>query len=288
MLYRVCALVSGDCVNLPVIPVLDCYPNQKPLLMLFRWLTNRRRRRLLAQPFPQEWESILNVNVRHFLLLNNDERTKLRNLVRVFVAEKNWEGCLGLRLTDEIRVTIAAQACLLLLGFDDEYFDHVLSILVYPTAYVAPDKTITKGGIEIEERSNRMGEAWFQGPVILSWIDAAAAGRGEAKGHNVVMHEFAHQLDMLNGQSIDGTPPLSSTAQYDRWQEVVHREYDRLVNDCRYRRWTVLDCYGSSDIGEFFAVATESFFEQPDELEEERPDLYAVLQAFYRQDPARR
>ncbi len=277
-----------DSVNLPIVDItcIDVPSETKLLPMLFRWLKNRRRRRLLAQPFPKEWDAILNADVRHYRLLNDDERIKLKNLIRVFVDEKNWEGCLGLQLTDEIKVTIAAQACLLLLGFDEEHFDHVLTILVYPTAYVAPDKRTIKGGVEIEEDSNRMGEAWFRGPVILSWADARASARGETDGHNVVLHEFAHQLDMLNGRNVDGTPPMSSESQNERWQEIVTREYELLVDDCHHRRWTVLDCYGASDVGEFFAVATESFFEQPVELEEEHPELYAILQEFYRQDPA--
>ncbi|MEX1233122.1 MAG: M90 family metallopeptidase [Planctomycetaceae bacterium] len=256
--------------------------------MLFRWLKYRRRRHLLAEPFPHEWDEILAANVRHFRDLGVEERRKLRDVMRIFIAEKNWEGCGGLELTDEIKVTIAAQACLLVLGFDDVYFDHVLSILVYPTSYVVPEKTVNQIGVETEDRSNRLGEAWYRGPVILSWEDALASGRNEAEGHNVVLHEFAHQLDMIDDRSVDGTPPLVTAELHERWTELIHEEYEQLKRDCRRREWTVLDCYGTTNIGEFFAVATESFFEEPAEVAERHPELYALFCEFYRQDPAKR
>ena len=178
--------------------------------MLLRWLRRRRRRKLLAQPFPQEWSVFLDRNVHFFRHLGTQARNKLRDDLRVLVAEKHWEGCLDFQVTDEVKVTIAAQAALLLLEWKEQYFDNVQSILVYPTAYVAPDTTIMPGGIVVEGKSAREGEAWYRGPVILSWDDVLGGGRREHDGHNVVFHEFAHQLDMQNGRT---TRPEDHTSE---------------------------------------------------------------------------
>jgi Mlc titration factor MtfA (ptsG expression regulator) len=256
--------------------------------MILSWLKRRRRRRLAREPFRGEWLEILTRNVRHYARLTEPERAKLRGDVAILVAEKNWEGCGGLQMNDEIKVTVAALASLLLLGFDDEYFNAVLSILVYPDAFVAPDQIVTEGGLVLEGESSRDGEAWYRGPVILSWADALAAARGQADGHNVVVHEFAHQLDMQNGRAADGIPRLRSREGYERWERVLQAEYDQLVEDCRQHRPTPLDCYGTTDLSELFAVATECFIEQPRRLLHSRPQLYALLQDYFRQHPATR
>jgi Mlc titration factor MtfA (ptsG expression regulator) len=256
--------------------------------MLFTWLKRRRRRRLLDQPFPEEWLEILSRNVFRYARLDESEQAKLREDLRILVAEKHWEGCGGLTMTDEIKVTIAAQASLLLLGFRDEYFHMAPTVLVYPDAYVAPDRTITKGGVVLVGESHREGEAWYRGPIVLSWADALAGGRCQSGSDNLVLHEFAHQLDMQNGRVVDGTPLLVTREQYHRWQEVMSAEFDRLDRDCRRGRPTLLDCYGATDVGEFFAVATECFFERPREMSDRHPRLYETLQDYYRQDPARR
>jgi Mlc titration factor MtfA (ptsG expression regulator) len=256
--------------------------------MVLSWIKRRRRGRLVAAPFPEAWKQILLANVYHYARLADSEQAKLHDDLRVLVAEKNWEGCGGLQINDEIKVTIAAQASLLLLGFQDEYFDNVLSILAYPDAYVAPGQTISKGGLVLQGDSGREGEAWYRGPVILSWADALAGGREEHDGDNLVLHEFAHQLDMLGGRVADGTPPMPTRAQHDRWQMVTRAEYDRLVHDCHHGRRVLLDCYGTTDMSEFFAVATECFFERPREMSRLHPQLYAVLRDFYRQDPGSR
>jgi Mlc titration factor MtfA (ptsG expression regulator) len=224
----------------------------------------------------------------HYGALGTGDQAKLRDILRVLVAEKHWEGCGGLQIDDEIRVTIAAQIALLVLGLDEEYFDNVQSILVYPDAYIAPGKTITKGGVVLEGESAREGEAWYRGPVVLSWADALAGGRRQSGGDNLVLHEFAHQLDMLNGRVIDGTPVLENRIQYEHWTGVMNKHYRRLVRDCRRGRPTLLDCYGATSIGEFFAVATEAFFERATAVNRRHADLYAVLREYYRQDPAER
>jgi Mlc titration factor MtfA (ptsG expression regulator) len=255
--------------------------------MFFRWLKERRRRTILAAPFPVPWLDVLKHNVHTYGRLSADEQGRVRNYVQVFVAEKNWEGCGGLVMTDEVRVTIAAQAAILVLGLDEQYFDRVLSILVYPSAYVAPGKRISEGGIVSEGESARLGEAWYRGPVIFSWTDVLAGGRHETHG-NVVYHEFAHQLDMLNGQYVDGTPPLETADQDRRWLDTTNTEYERLVHDCERGRHTLIDCYGATNRAEFFAVSTETFFTRPHALKHKHPALYALLQEVYRQDPGAR
>ena len=256
--------------------------------MLFSWLKRRRRRRILATPFPAAWHDVLDRNVYHYGHLAESEQAKLRDDLRILVAEKNWEGCGGLEMTDEIRVTIAGQAALLLLAFKDEYFDMIQSILVYPDSYFVPEQHALGGGGVLEGESHREGEAWYRGPVILSWTDSLAGSRHETDGDNLVLHEFAHQLDMHNGRVVDGTPSLATRQQYKRWQEVVRHEYRQLRRACRHGRPTLLGCYGATNIGEFFAVSTECFFEQPNAMSELHPDLYDIFRDYFRQDPARR
>jgi Mlc titration factor MtfA (ptsG expression regulator) len=154
--------------------------------------------------------------------------------------------------------------------------------------YVAPDRKVIGGGVVVEGRVGREGEAWSRGPVVLSWPGVLQGGRRELGTGNLVLHEFAHQLDMHNGDIVDGTPPLGNRAEYDRWQQVIQREYRRLVHDCERGAATLLDCYGTTDIGEFFAVATECFFQQPREMQQRHAELYEILSGFYRQDPAAR
>jgi Mlc titration factor MtfA (ptsG expression regulator) len=252
--------------------------------MLFAWLERRRRRRILAAPFPADWEPHLRRNVPAYELLADAERAKLRDDLRVFIAEKSWEGCGGLAVTDEVRVSIAAQACLLLLGVEHDYFAHVQTILVYPAGYRSPDGEVGPDGV-VREDIGRLGEAWHGGPVVLSWDAAVAGGRDPRDGRNVVLHEFAHQLDFLDGL-IDGTPPLGDAGQYRRWQQVMTAEYRVLREEVGRGRVTVLDEYGATDQAEFFAVATECFFEKPRELQRRHPRVYDVLREYYHQDPS--
>jgi Mlc titration factor MtfA (ptsG expression regulator) len=253
--------------------------------MLFAWLKQRRRRQLLATPFPAEWLAFLRDNVALYATLTEAEQVKLRDLLRVFVAERNWEGCGGLTVTEEMKVTIAAQACLLVLNIDHDYFGRVPSILVYPSGYRAPAERHpdgTAGG-----GPGRLGEAWYRGPVVLAWDSVLGGGKDAHDGQNVVLHEFAHQLDFLDGYA-DGTPPLSSREEYRRWHEVMTTEYARLVRESQQGRARVLDAYGATNPAEFFAVATEAFFEKAVPLMERHPALYEVLRGYYRQDTAER
>ena len=258
--------------------------------MLFSWLTEHRRKKILAEPFPEAWEHYLHRDVPHDEFLSDEERERLRDLIQIFVAEKNWEGCGGLTLTDEIRVGIAAQACLLLLGLEDHnFYKNVQSILVYPSGYKVVETHPREAGIVDETPGARLGEAWSTGgPVVLSWSDALTGGRDPFDGHNVVLHEFAHKLDLRDG-SADGVPNLSEgQEQYDEWHDVMAPEYDHLVAQNEQGRADLLDGYGATSPAEFFAVATECFFEKPRQLREKHPRLYDVLARYYRQDTAAR
>jgi Mlc titration factor MtfA (ptsG expression regulator) len=254
--------------------------------MLFSWLKRRRRAQLLAAPFPEEWYGYLERNVPLYARLNEHEQATVRDDLRILVAEKNWEGCGGLQMTDEVKVTIAAHAALLLLGIDHDSFARVTSILVYPSGFRSPDGWRRPDGT-IDLSVGALGQAWYDGPIVLAWDAVLAGARDAHNGHNVVLHEFAHQLDYLDGV-IDGTPPLRSAGDYKTWQEVMTREYEHLRKAAESGRPTLLDTYGAESHAEFFAVATEAFFERGRDLYARHPELYAVLSSYYGQDPAAR
>ena len=203
----------------------------------------------------------------------------------MLVEEKDWEGCGGLEMTDEIRVTIAAQACLLILNIEHEYYRRVTSILVYPAAY----KTMPSRGRDgvIREGQANLGEAWLRGPVVLSWDDARRGALDPKDGHNLVFHEFAHKLDMLDGAA-DGTPPLADQETLRQWFQTMTREFAALRDAAERGRKTVLDTYGATNPAEFFAVATECFFEKARQLRQRHPSVYELLKDYYQQDPAER
>jgi Mlc titration factor MtfA (ptsG expression regulator) len=251
------------------------------------WLRRRRRRRLGSRPLPPGWRLFLTANFAQYGWLSPEDRARLDGLTQILVAEKNWEGCNGLVMTDEIKVTIAAQAALLAIRLVDEYFESIYSVLVYPSAYVARQTELQPGGVVVESHSPRLGEASSVGAIVLSWPDVLRSGRIPDDGVNVVFHEFAHALD-LQGHGFDGAPLLESRAQYQTWAEVMTGEYHRLIQRTRHGRPTLLDPYGTVSEAEFFAVVTESFFEQPLDMREEHPKLYELFRDFFRQDPAER
>jgi Mlc titration factor MtfA (ptsG expression regulator) len=254
--------------------------------MLFSWLKNRRRRKILAEPFPPAWQEIIAQNVGHHAWLAEAERARLCRATQIFMAERSFEGCGGLELTDEIRVTVAASACILVLGLDDFYFDNVQTVLVYPNEFVVPDRQPIADDLIMEGESERLGEAHRRGPVILAWAEALDNARRPGYGTNLIFHEFAHQLDMLNGD-FDGTPAIDDASLRRRWAEVMDREYETLCDAADRGKKTLLDPYGATDPGEFFAVVTECFFDLPWKLERRHADLYGVLRDYFRQDPAR-
>ena len=254
--------------------------------MLFWFLKTRRRRRWIAQPFSRQWEAILQRNFMHWHFLDPFALRKMRNLIKVFVGEKNWEFCGGLERSDEIVVTIAAQACLLLLNIEHDYFRNVATIIVYPSTYFSTEEEVGEDGFVISEPSARLGEAHLYGPVVLAWDSVRRGGIHPTDGTNLVYHEFAHKLDMLTGEA-DGTPPLSSREQYQRWHEVMTREFDRLIQDSDHGKATLLDEYGCTNEAEFFAVAVECFFDRPRPMQRRHQALYDILKNYFKQDPAK-
>jgi len=254
------------------------------------WLRARRRRKWAELPFPAEWDAIIGRNVAYDNLLDDSERARLRDFVQVFLREKSFEGCGGLELDDEIRVTIAAQAGILLLGREHEYYRNVQSILVYPSTVITPDRPL--GSFEISDAPRPkgvpiLGEAQLRGPVILVWDAVVKGARHPEQGHDVVYHEFAHKLDMLDGAA-DGTPPLATREEMARWVEVCEKEFLELQSRVKRGRKTFLNEYGATNEAEFFAVATEFFFDRPGAMQKHEPALYDLLREFYGQDPAQR
>jgi len=248
---------------------------------MFLWFKNRRRKKTLAALWPESWSLHLNRNVRLSWELAEHESHRLRQIVKIIVAEKNWEGCEGLSVTEEMKVTIAAQAALLLLGVKDFYFDNVSSILVFPKAFL---RQVTDG--VIAKDSHRAGEAWQGGPIILSWRDTLTGGRNENDGRNLVIHEFAHALDGLDGE-MGGNVMFDDQATSARWQQVVAEEYDELVRCKQQGITTLLDHYGATNQAEFFAVSCETFFEQPRKLKLKHQQLFELLATYFRVDPRR-
>lgn len=254
--------------------------------MIFSWLRRRRRRKLLAVPLPDRWKQIIVENVWQASHLTESQMIQLHDFVRIFVSEKNWEGCNGFQITDEAKVTVAAQAALLAFGEHGRYFDHVLSILIYPSEFVAKDRETNSAGVVVESDTAMLGQAVWRGPVLLSWPQVLTGGRRRPWGSNLVLHEFAHQLDMMNGQHVDGLPPISSRDELQRWQAVMKPEFEQLRRDCRHRHRTVLDCYGTTNEAEFLAVLVEAFFERSAAMKERHSAAYELLSDYFQVDPA--
>ena len=246
---------------------------------------NARRNRVASQPFPAPWDEILARNVPFDARLPESDRIELRRRMQIFLAEKRFEAVGGLEMTDEIRVTVAAGACLLLVHRDEEDYPALSTILVYPSAYRARETEHGEFGMVTEVNQVRLGEAWNAETIVLSWDDVRRGAAGDGDGHNVVLHEFAHQLDMED-RDANGAPALSDERMYAAWARVLGAEYAQLQDAVEHRLRTVIDPYGSQSPAEFFAVATETFFENPIRLRDEHAELYEQLRAFYRQNPA--
>ena len=253
--------------------------------MLFR--RARRERAALAQPFPQAWRDRLAYRWPLFATLDDDERERLEHLVKVFLSRVRFEAAQGFTVTDEMRVLIAAQACLLVLELDPtldlNLYSRVTSVIVHPRTVVLKGAHHVGSHLVSDSDQALSGQAHHRGPVVLAWSTVAFEARHHARGQNVVMHEFAHQLDMIDG-TIDGTPPIDDPDLRVRWVAACTAEYRKL----RRGEEGVLRPYAATDTGEFFAVATETFFTRPDAFATESAELYGVLCELYRQDPAAR
>jgi Mlc titration factor MtfA (ptsG expression regulator) len=235
---------------------------------------------------PPQWGEILHDRVAYYCLLPDDKQEYLRGLIQVFLDEKPFESCAGLEITDEIRVTIAGYACILLLGGQSDLYPKLRTILVYPGAYLAPQSGHQPDGTVREGLQPRAGESWSFGNIVLSWQDILRDAANPQKGRNVVFHEFAHQLDAESG-STQGAPILPANAMYADWARVLNKEFKSLIHSVEQGRSSLLDPYGATNPAEFFAVATECFFLKSAELELQHPELYAQMRLYYRQDPAR-
>ena len=253
--------------------------------MILEFLKQQRRRRLRARPFPQEWLKVIQRHVVFFHKLSGSDRFELLGHIQVFLAEKRFEGCAGFAITDEVRVTIAAQACLLLLHRKMDYFPGLLTILVYPLTYMVQEDHQVGEHLWEERTVGRLGETGRRmGSLVLAWSAVKHGAADPADGKNVVLHEFTHQLDYEN-RAADGVPELATREQQLAWSEVMQTEFASLRAADETGIPTLLDTYGATDPAEFFAVSVEAFFEQPRALLARHPRLYEQLQKYFQQNP---
>ncbi len=245
-----------------------------------------QRKRLIKKSFSDEQLTILKKNVPYYHSLPTPLQEKLTGLTQIFLNEKKFEGCAGLELTNEIKISIAAQASILLLGMDDlsYFYEDLRSILVYPQKYVAKIKQRNNGIFVEEGYEHRQGEAWSHGYVVLAWDEVQKGASDVSDGQNLVFHEFAHQLDYEYGATNEiGSQNTEST--YLTWARVLGREYKNFLSTLKQNQQTLIDEYGATNPAEFFAVVTELFFEKPNELCQKHPQLYQEFTEFYQQDP---
>ena len=253
-------------------------------ILLYPVLIKKRRNHLKHRPFPSLWRAIIENNLPIYLRLSPEERRRLQGHIQVFLAEKQFIGCGGLQITEEMRLIVAAVACLLLLNERDQYFPKLRSILIYPSAYLVNETTSVGSYVVEERRVARLGESWTNDQLVLSWEQVKQDTGNWRDGHNVILHEFAHQLDQEDGKA-EGVPILPRTLDYAIWAKVMTEAYQQLCNDVERDVKTVMDSYGATNPAEFFAVATETFFEKPHQLLNQHPALYEQLQRYYQLDP---
>lgn len=243
-----------------------------------------RRRRITRQPFPAAWRDIVRRRVPLVRDLPAAQRLRLKKHIQVLLAEVPFIGCAGLEVNDEIRVTIAAQAGFLLLGRGGS-FSNLREVLVYPGHFVVPRSEPDAGGVVHEARDVLAGQSWQRGQVIVAWDAVLGGALDPHDGVNVVMHEFAHQLDQDTGPA-NGAPYIGRGAMQKTWASVMNTEFDALRARLARAEQTLIEPYAATSPAEFFAVTTELFFERPDALAAEHPDLYEQLRRCYRLDPA--
>jgi MtfA peptidase len=249
----------------------------------YRYYRKRKRQALKSKPFPDAWRQTLEQNMPLYALLPKVLRQELHGLIHVFLHDKRFYGFQGLEVTDEMRLTIAGHACLLLLNRSNDQYANFSSVYIYPSTFVGEHRT-TDGMLEQVDRQARLGESWHRGPVILAW-DAVLHGAHDIKdGQNVVLHEFAHKLDDADGR-VDGAPILGQHSHYVSWARVMTREFEELQQNAADGIRTVMNHYGATNPAEFFAVLTETFYEKPRQLKKHHPELYAEMIKCFRVDP---
>jgi Mlc titration factor MtfA (ptsG expression regulator) len=261
---------------LPIVAVIIAF-------CVYFYYTKWRDQWVRSRPFPEEWLAFLAEGLVVYSRLSLEEQHRLRQLILVFLARKKFYGCAGLVVTDQMRIIIAAEACLLLLNQGWAVYPKLSSVLVYPSAFRVTRDEVQADGVVSSGDHHLLGESWGSGRVILSWDDVENGATDFTDGHNVVLHEFAHQLDAESGHT-NGAPPLRQNS-YKSWSKVFAENFEDLRERSRRRQKTVMDVYGATNPAEFFAVATETFFEEPHQLHDKRPDLYEELCHYYQLDP---
>jgi MtfA peptidase len=245
-----------------------------------------RRKQILKRELlpPDSWATLVE---EHPILkgLSADDLSRLRELSSVFLHEKSFEGADGLELTDQMREVIAVQACLPILRLGMEWYENWKTVVVVPDIFMHERTEYDRAGVVHEWEEDQSGESWDGGPVVLSWKDVEASGWGD--GYNVVIHEGAHRIDLLDGE-VNGRPPLHEGMKAEEWLDVFSRAFADLKRRVGRKRRLRIDSYAVEDDGEFFAVTSEYFFEQPDVLNAEYPAVYRLLGEFYLQDPRAR
>jgi Mlc titration factor MtfA (ptsG expression regulator) len=253
-------------------------------IALALWIPRYRLKRAVEAPFPEEWVPILEGNIQVYRDLPRPLREQLRLLIKQFLHEKHFTGAGGLEITDEIRVTIAAEACMLILNRPSGVYPGLRYIIVYPTAFIVESGYVDDAGVVDPSARDLLGESWDNGRVILAWDSVIRGGRNFTDGQNVVLHEFAHQLDSETGYT-DGAPLLGGPSSYRAWASVLSEEFEDLREDALSGRRSIMDHYGASNAAEFFAVATETFFEKPRQMAKHHEELFEIMTAYYRIDP---
>jgi len=252
--------------------------------LVFSFFKSRRRKKLLAQPLSAKQQEIITTNVAVSMRLSTTQCERLIAATKIIASERTFVGSGGLVITDEIKFTISAQAALLLLGEDGYYFDRVPTIFVYPHYQTIQARRDLKTAVLVEEGVPIEGQVLEQGEIRLAWNDVLYGSRDASDGENVVLHEFAHHLDGLDGE-IGGIPPLASREQRERWIATFDRELAELRSDLATGRQVFLHAEAAENRAELFAYSTECFFEQPRKLAQFHPELFDCLRAFYKIDP---
>jgi Mlc titration factor MtfA (ptsG expression regulator) len=243
-----------------------------------------RLQRVMRKPIDPAWQALLARNIPIYSRMSGELQHQLDKLVQQFLYQKKFVGCDGLVVDDEMRLTIAGQACLLLLNRFTRVYPDLDTILVYPSAFMVPRKQVDAAGVVTEARQDLLGESWGDGRVVLSWDHVQRGAHDWTDGQNVVLHEFAHQLDSESGSN-NGAPYLGSETNYRNWSTVLSRDFANLRVDAMYRQQSVMDHYGATSPAEFFAVATETFFEKPWQMAARHGELFNELFKYYRVDP---
>jgi MtfA peptidase len=248
------------------------------------WRTRKRRNKITAAPFPKAWRAFLKRRMPYFQSLPADLQLQLKKHIQVFIAEKEFIGCDGFEIDDEVRVTVAAQACLLLLNRATDYYPKLKQILIYPSDFIVDHQTPDSDGIVWDKRRILAGESWELGRVVLAWSTTVHGAADPHDGSNVVIHEFAHQLDQEAGGA-NGAPGLQKITDYASWSATLGEEFARLQHCASHGLPSLFDYYGATDPAEFFAVISETFFERPEDFYHQHRALYLELSHFYRLDP---